>query len=74
MANEMREDYDVFEMKGVVQGKCFQVASVGTNLVLIELELSKLFPNGGAVNRALRFVVESSGLTAAARAKRSKRG
>jgi hypothetical protein len=70
----MLDEYDVSKMKGVVQGKYFRRACAGANLVLIEPELAKLFPDSEAVNRALRSVVESSRLTAAARAKRSKRG
>ena len=70
----MRDEYDLSKMKGVVQGKYFRRASAGTNLVLIEPELAKVFPDSEAVNSALRAVVEASRSTPAAKAKRSKLG
>ncbi len=72
--DEMRDEYDLSKMKGIVQGKYFQRASAGTNLVLIDPDLAKLFPDSEAVNNALRSVVETSRLTPAAKAKRSKLG
>lgn len=70
----MRDEYEVSKMKGVVQGKYLQRAIAGMNLVLIEAEVAKLFPDNEAVNRASSAVVEASRLTNAAKAKRSKLG
>ena len=40
-----------------VRGKYYKKYSVGTNLVAIDPDLLKAFPNSGAVNAALRNLV-----------------
>ena len=58
--NEMRGEYDFSELKGGVRGKYFKQAKVGTNLVLIDPDLAKVFPDGESVNRALRLLLEAA--------------
>lgn len=61
--HELRDEYDLTRLKGGVRGKYYRraVAGVaGTNLVLIEPGLSKLFPDSEAVNRALRVLAEAA--------------
>jgi hypothetical protein len=54
----LRAEYDLSLLKGGVRGKYFGRATAGTNLVLIEPDLIKLFPDSASVNRALRLVAE----------------
>ena len=51
--DEMRSEYRREELGKGVQGKYFQRVSKGTNLVLLNDEVSKAFPTGEAVNEAL---------------------
>jgi hypothetical protein len=42
-----------------VRGKYYRRASAGTNIVLIEPDLAKVFPDSAAVNRALRVLADA---------------
>ena len=53
-ADELRPEYDLSKLQGGVRGKYYRQAIAGTNLVLIEPDLSKLFPDSESVHRALR--------------------
>ncbi|MEX2301215.1 MAG: hypothetical protein WD733_09775 [Bryobacterales bacterium] len=52
----MRKEYD---FSGGVRGKYVRRYREGTNLVLIDPDLSEEFPNSEAVNRALRMFLET---------------
>jgi len=54
--DDLRPEYDLSRLKGGVRGKYYRKATDGTNLVLIEPELSKVFPDSESVNRALRLL------------------
>jgi hypothetical protein len=56
---DLREEYDLSQLKGGVRGKYFRQAAAGTNLVLIEPDLAVLFPNSESVNRALRLLADA---------------
>lgn len=60
----LREEYDLSDLKGGVRGKYYQQAKAGTNLVLIESDLSNLFPDSKSVNRALRLLAETAQMAA----------
>ncbi len=66
----LRPEYDLSELKGGVRGKYYKRVIAGTNLVLIESDLAKVFPDTDSVNRALRLLLN----TASAAATRSRRG
>ena len=51
--DEMRAEYRREDLGKGVRGKYFQRVSKGTNLVLLNDEVSKAFPTGEAVNEAL---------------------
>jgi hypothetical protein len=53
-------EYDLSKLKGGRRGKYCKRAMAGTNLVLIEPELAKSFPDGKAVNRALRLLADAA--------------
>ena len=57
--DELRPEYDMKSLlKGGVRGKYAQQYRQGTNLVLLEPEIAKAFPNEKAVNDALRLVMK----------------
>jgi len=68
---EMRPEYDLSQLKGGGRGKYYPRATAGTNLVLIDSDLAKIFPDSAAVNRTLRVVAEA--VQAIAPAKRRPR-
>lgn len=64
MRDELRPEYDLSKLKGGVRGKYYQRAMAGTNLVLVDPELAKVFPDTASVNRALRVLRDAAGATA----------
>ena len=58
--DEMKPEYDLSKLKGGVRGKYYKQAIAGTNLVLIEPELLKVFPDSESVNRALRLLAKTA--------------
>jgi hypothetical protein len=57
-ADEMRPEYD---LRGGVRGKYYERYRQGTNIVLLEPDLAKVFKDSAAVNRALRVYLEEHG-------------
>lgn len=62
--DELRAEYDLTKLKGGVRGKYYQRAMAGTNLVLVDPDLVKVFPDAASVNRALRVLRDAAGATA----------
>lgn len=60
--DELRREYDLTELKGGIRGKYYKRATAGTNLVLIDPDLSKRFPDSQSVNRALRLLLDAAGI------------
>lgn len=57
--NELRPEYDMKSLlKGGVRGKYTARYRARTNLVLLEPEVAKAFPNERAVNEALKLVIK----------------
>lgn len=57
--DELRPEYDLSQLGGGVRGKYYRQLMAGTNLVLIDPDLVTVFPNGEAVNRALRVIADA---------------
>jgi hypothetical protein len=58
-SDELRPEYDLKSLlKGGVRGKYTNRYRAGTNLVLLEPEVAKAFPNDKAVNEALKLVMK----------------
>jgi hypothetical protein len=57
--DEMRPEYD-FSSAKAVRGKHFRAYEAGTNVVLLEPDLTKAFPDSASVNHALRLLVRLS--------------
>jgi hypothetical protein len=58
--DDLRPEYDFASMKGGVRGKYFARLRKGSNLVLLEPDVAAAFPTGGAVNEALRGVLNTT--------------
>ena len=56
--DELREEYDLSKLKNRVRGKYAERYRQGTNLVLLEPEIAKAFPDAEAVNNALRMLMQ----------------
>ncbi len=69
---DIRPEYDLSKLKGGVRGKYYRKATAGTNLVLIEPELTEVFPDTHSVNRALRLLVNTAALAAGKTRNRGK--
>jgi uncharacterized DUF497 family protein len=70
-SNRLRDEYDLSRLKGGVRGKYYSRASAGTNLVLIEPDLARLFPDSESVNRALRMLAQTARAVTASKRRRS---
>ena len=57
--DELKQEYDLKTLGKGVRGKYFEDYQKGTNVVIIDPELSIAFPNAKAVNDALRKVLEN---------------
>ena len=55
--DKLRDEYPENLIKSGVRGKYVKAYREGTNIVLIDPDLHKLFPDSEAVNRALRDYV-----------------
>jgi hypothetical protein len=60
--DELRREYDLTTLKGGIRGKYYKRATAGTNLVLIDPDLAKRFPDSQSVNRALRLLLDAAGI------------
>lgn len=61
MKDNLRSEYDLTKLKKVGRGKYYKQAMAGTNLVLVDADLAKVFPDSASVNRALRALCDAAG-------------
>jgi len=59
-SDDLRREYDLSKLGPMVRGKYYREAAAGTNLILIEPELARVFPDSESVNRALRLLVKTA--------------
>jgi hypothetical protein len=59
--DELRSEYDPDVIRRSVRGKYAVRYRMGTNLVLLDPDVAKAFPNGRAVNAALRLLITVAG-------------
>ena len=57
LEDELEDEYDFSQFKQGVKGKYFQRYQEGTNLVLLEPDVAKAFPDDESVNNALRLLI-----------------
>ena len=59
LTDELRPEYDIRELlRTGVRGKYAERYKAGTNLVLLEPDVARAFPDEQSVNDALRLVLE----------------
>ncbi len=73
--DEIRDEYRREDLGKGVRGKYFERVAKGTNLVLLDDKVAKMFPTGKAVNEALLGLLALTEQTAriTGRAKRTDR-
>jgi acyl-CoA synthetase (NDP forming) len=57
-ADELRPEYNRSDFGKIVRGKYANRIKEETNVVLLEPDIAKVFPNDEAVNKALRYLLE----------------
>jgi len=57
-ADELRAEYKRSDFGDLVRGKYIDRLKASSNIVILDADVSDLFPNGAAVNAALRSLVE----------------
>ena len=59
LEDDLRPEYDLKSLlKSGIRGKHAHRFREGTNIVLLEPDVASVFPNGEAVNEALRLVIQ----------------
>jgi hypothetical protein len=58
--DDLRPEYDFWELPGGVKGKHAAQYRQGTNLVLLDRDVAKVFHDDAAVNDALRAVIKAA--------------
>ena len=56
----MREEYDLSKMTVLPKGRFDPKRRIGTNVIVLDPELAKAFPNDEAVNKALRLILQAT--------------
>ena len=57
---ELHEEYDLTKMPVLPKGRFDPKRRVGTNVIVLEPELAKAFPNDESVNKALRSILKTA--------------
>lgn len=56
--DDLRQEFDLSQLRGGVRGKYLQRYRSGTNLSLLEPDVRAAFPTDEAVNQALRSLIQ----------------
>jgi hypothetical protein len=73
LTDDLRPEYDLRDLlRTGVRGKYAKRYKVGTNLVLLDPEIAKAFPDEQSVNEALRLVIELTKIPSAKRRSAAK--
>jgi len=60
VTDDLRPEYDLSKLKGGVRGKYHARALAEMNLVRLEPDVARAFPDSASVNRALRLLQEEA--------------
>ncbi len=60
LSDELRPEYDLSKLTKRVRGKYVERYRLGTNVVLLEPDVYKAFPDADSVNSALRTLIEKA--------------
>lgn len=55
--DELREEYDLSKMAGLVRGKYAKQFKEGSNVIMLEPDVAEAFPDEESVNEALRLLM-----------------
>ena len=73
MNDDLQPEYDLRTLlQGGERGKYVERYKAGTNLVLLDPDVAKAFPDERSVNEALRLVIELTKISAAKKRKSAK--
>lgn len=65
--DELRSEYKRSDFGKLERGKYYERVKASSNVVVLDADVAKIFPNSASVNKALHFLVEvaqkASGLT-----------
>ena len=67
---ELKAEYDLSKMTILPKGRFDPKRRAGKNVVVLDPDIAKAFPNDKAVNQALRLLLKASKITQAASASR----
>ncbi len=67
---ELRDEYDLSKMTILPKGRFDPKRRIGTNVVVLDPEIAKAFPNDEAVNEALRIILKAAKIPQQASARR----
>jgi len=56
--DDLRPDYDAAVLKNGIRGKYVQRYKAGTNIIVLDPDVSAAFPDSQAVNEALRMLLK----------------
>lgn len=57
---ELKEEYDLSKMTVLPKGRFDPKRRIGNNVIVLEPDVAKAFPNDEAVNEALRLILKAS--------------
>ncbi len=57
---ELRDEYDLSKLPVMPKGRFDPKRRLGTNIVVLEPDVAKAFPNDEAVNEALRLILKAT--------------
>ncbi len=60
-SDDLRPEYDLSKLTGGVRGKYYERYKQGTNVVLLEPDIAKVFRDSATVNEALRQYLSEHG-------------
>ena len=72
--DELRAEYSLKELGAGVRGKYFKRASSASNIVVLDPDVARSFPNAEAVNEALRLLAQVAQKSSRKRARDSRVG
>ena len=57
---ELKKEYDLSKMTVLPKGRFDPKRRIGTNVIVLDSEIAKAFPNDEAVNEALRIILKAA--------------
>ena len=57
---ELKKEYDLSKMTVLPKGRFDPKRRIGTNVIVLDPEIAKAFPNDEAVNEALRIILKAA--------------